>query len=276
MPPQLPPSVRIHHAPPKNPNPTPTSKKTHRSLHATHPLPAGSTIATFPSPVLALPDGATMRTTCNYCLTPSQSLSLSQSPSQSHKLKACTACHAAVYCSPACQRAHWKTGGGGHKAECGMFARVRKEAGKDWLPTPVRAVAQVLMALEGGGKGGVGEAFGEGEGALEGNVKGFEADGEVWGDVGLQARAAVVYSGLGEGNLEGMVGKAREVLCKVGLCSLLDSGVDADRARYKRMRLIGWMPTRAWRASFWMLGWPWSTTRVCRTRSSGLTRGPRF
>jgi SET and MYND domain-containing protein len=220
-----------------------------------------------------------MRTTCNYCLTvpPAPSASASQ-----QQLKACTACHAAVYCNAGCQRAHWKAGG--HKAECGMFARVRTEAGRDWLPTPVRAVAAVLMALEGEkkekkeGGGLVGEAFGEGEGALEGNVEGFRADGEVWADFGLQARAAVAYSGLGDG----MVEMAREVLCKVGFFSFLcllvriwGGGEYADGSRYKRMRLIGWMRTRAWRASFWMLRWPWSTTLVCRTRLSGLTRGRR-
>jgi SET and MYND domain-containing protein len=120
-----------------------------------------------------------------------------------------------------------------------MFARVRERAGKDWLPTPVRAVAQVLLLLQQqqqqqagkgkdgkNGKGGgddddvlreaVSEAFlgSANEGGLEGNVDGFRADGEVWRDFELQAAAAVVYAGLLEG--EEMLERAREVLCKVG------------------------------------------------------------
>jgi SET and MYND domain-containing protein len=98
-----------------------------------------------------------------------------------------------------------------------MFARVREQAGKDWLPTPVRAVAQVLMLLK-AGDAAVKEAFegGGGEGewtGLEGNVGGFKKDEEVWRDFELQAAAAVVYAGLLEG--EEVLEKARAVLCKV-------------------------------------------------------------
>lgn len=203
MPPQLPPTLRIHHSPPDSTNPK------HRSLHATVPFPAGSTIATFPAPLLALPDGATMRTTCNHCLLPQ-----SQSPAP---LKACTACRAAVYCGAACQRAHWRAA---HKGECGMFRRVREEVGKEWLPTAVRAVAQVMVALLRGGSPLMAEAFagegeeGRGEWVLEGNVEGFKREEGVWRDMELQATAAVVYAGLlGQG--EGVVERAREVLCKV-------------------------------------------------------------
>ncbi|KAL2199584.1 hypothetical protein P885DRAFT_74753 [Corynascus similis CBS 632.67] len=205
MPPQLPAGVRIHNdrASPKR-----------RSLHATQPFNPGSIIATFTEPLLALPDGATMRTTCNYCLRTSSSPSSTPSPD----LKACTACKAAVYCGPACQRAHWKAT---HRAECKMFARVREQAGKDWLPTPVRAVAQVLLSLYGGkgagGEGDVKRAFfggnGEDDGGLEGNVEGFKKDEEVWKDLELQATAAVVYAGVLQG--EEVLLKAREILCKI-------------------------------------------------------------
>ncbi|KXX73039.1 SET domain and MYND-type zinc finger protein 6 [Madurella mycetomatis] len=126
-------------------------------------------------------------------------------------LRACTACKAAVYCGPACQRAHWRAV---HKAECKMFARVRESAGKEWLPTPVRAVAQVMLRLKGGDRD-VREAFDDGSSgwALEGNVEGFRGEKEVWADFELQAAAAVVYAGLLEG--EEMLAKAREVLCKI-------------------------------------------------------------
>lgn len=268
MPPQLPPGLRIHH------NPDPTAPK-RRSLLATTAFPTpGTTIATFTTPLLALPDGPSMRTTCNYCLTttlnpnpPSTSTTSTSAltatiPGTPPALKACTACKAAVYCNAACQRAHWKAG---HKGECGMFARVRAQAGRDWLPTAVRGVAQVLVSLQlqlqgegggGGGKGvgrvreafggggkGVGDGDGDGDGVLEGNVEGFRKDGEVWRDFELQAKGAVVYAGLEE--TKEMLEKAREVLCKVGLVvGRIGLGMDADWRRYKQMRSTGWMRTR--------------------------------
>ncbi|KAK4035270.1 hypothetical protein C8A01DRAFT_18046 [Parachaetomium inaequale] len=200
MPPQLPPTLRIHHAPP------PSHK--YRSLLATTFFPPGTEIATFANPLLALPDGPSMRTTCNYCLS---TTTTSSSSSSGRALKSCTACKAAVYCNPSCQRAHWKAV---HKAECKLFGRVREQVGKDWVPTPVRAVAQVLMLLKAGDQA-VKEAFGEGGGEweLEGNVEEFRGEGEVWRDFELQATAAVVYAGLLEG--EEMLGRAREVLCKI-------------------------------------------------------------
>ena len=39
-----------------------------RGLLASRPFRAGELIASFGSPVLALPDGPGMRTMCNYCL----------------------------------------------------------------------------------------------------------------------------------------------------------------------------------------------------------------
>ncbi|KAK3902721.1 hypothetical protein C8A05DRAFT_43902 [Staphylotrichum tortipilum] len=220
MPPSLPPYLLLQTSPTRR----------RRSLHTTASFPAGTTLVTFPAPLLALPSGPAALTTCNYCLqtSPAPSEGTGGGSSSRGKLKACTACRSAVYCGPACQRAHWRAG---HRGECAMLARVRREAGKEWLPTSVRAVAQVMVGLAkkggGGGKekekedaGGQGllllkEAFGEGEGALEGNVDGFRAAGEeVWRDLELQATAAVVYAGLlGEGG--GVVERAREVLCKI-------------------------------------------------------------
>ncbi|KAL2132578.1 hypothetical protein VTI74DRAFT_3633 [Chaetomium olivicolor] len=198
MPPQLPPTVRVHHAP------APKGSSRHRSLLAATSFAAGSTIATFTTPLIALPDGANMRTTCNYCLR----VGSSSGGVGGVQLKACTACKAAVYCGAACQRAHWRAV---HRAECKMFARVRESAGKDWLPTPVRAVAQVLLLLKARDEA-IKEAF-EGEDGLEGNVEGFQREEEVWKDFELQAAAAVVYAGLLDG--EEAVGRAREVLCKI-------------------------------------------------------------
>ncbi|KAK4103136.1 hypothetical protein N658DRAFT_467657 [Parathielavia hyrcaniae] len=226
MPPHLPPGIRIHHDP-SNPNP---GKR--RSLTATRPFSPGDEIATFSNPLLVLPDNATMRTTCNYCLrrpspttTTTTTMATTTSGGQ-HQLKACTGCKAAVYCGAACQRAHWRAV---HRAECKMFLRVREQAGRDWLPTPVRAVAQVLLMLRAGGDAAVREAFeggsddgndrGGGGGwwwsGLEGNVEGFESadGGVVWKDFELQAAAAVVYAGVLGG--DEVLAKAREILCKI-------------------------------------------------------------
>ncbi|KAK4240615.1 hypothetical protein C8A03DRAFT_31210 [Achaetomium macrosporum] len=206
MPPHLPPGIRINH----DHHPTHPGKR--RSLVATQSFSPGSQIATFSNPLIALPDGASMRTTCNYCLRvgsqDTDSPNGGGGQQQQQQLRACTACKAAVYCNATCQRAHWRAV---HKLECKMFTRVRENVGKDWLPTPVRAVAQVLILLK-GGDAAVKEAF-EAEDGLEANVEGFKAYEEVWKDFELQATAAVVYAGLLEG--EEMLAKAREVLCKI-------------------------------------------------------------
>jgi hypothetical protein len=84
---------------------------------------------------------------------------------------------------------------------------------------------------------------------LEGNVEGFRKDGEVWRDFELQAKGAVVYAGLEE--TEEMLGRAREVLCKVGLAARFFS-LRVERlvmrgtnwCRYKQMRSIDWTRTR--------------------------------
>ncbi|KAH6630632.1 hypothetical protein B0J18DRAFT_421760 [Chaetomium sp. MPI-SDFR-AT-0129] len=260
MPPSLPPNLRIHH----DATISRSSGGKHRSLLATTTFLPGDRIATFSDPLLALPDGATMRSACNYCLRPASSTLPSSSsfqpkpyqpPHKNHfhqpspsalaaqqqqqqkeqqkqqqqktDLKACTACKAAVYCNPVCQRAHWKAG---HRGECAMFKRVKESAGQDWIPTPVRAVALVLTAVFGSenekGKDkekgkekerveAYKQAFGfdeKGEG-LEGNVEGFKRDADGWRDVEMMGTAAVVYSGLKPE--EEVVEKAKEVLCMI-------------------------------------------------------------
>src|SRR5262245_49605892 len=89
-----------------------------RALVATRTFAPAELIASFTEPILALPDGDRMRLMCNYCLRRGKlslsSLSdLSAAPSQlsgATGLKACTGCRCAMYCGPACQRAHWKDG----------------------------------------------------------------------------------------------------------------------------------------------------------------------
>ncbi len=176
-----------------------TSSARGRGLIATRDFQPGDLIGTFSNPILALPDGPSMRTTCNYCL----------SPSLGRSLPACSRCKATVYCNHECQRAHWKIV---HKAECKMFTKVRESVGKNWLPTPTRAAAQILLLLKAGYPPVV-AAFGD-NGTLEGNVDAFKRHPEVWADYELQSMAAVVYSDLVES--EEMLERAKIILCKVG------------------------------------------------------------
>ena len=187
-----------------------------RSLVATRTFQPGELIAAFDAPILALPDGERMRLMCNYCLRrPRIALSsladLGTAPSQlgasSTGLRACTGCRAAVYCDAECQRLHWREV---HKHECKVFKRVRERAGKDWLPTPVRAVLQVVAKMQSDSR--VAEAFRPG-GWLEGNVEGFKSDKAVWEDIELQTMAAAVYGDLRMDTIE----VVKEIFCKVSL-----------------------------------------------------------
>ena len=55
--------------------------------------------------------------------------------STARKFKKCSACNIATYCSPECQREHWKRAEGGHKEECAMFraaaAAARADTGRN-------------------------------------------------------------------------------------------------------------------------------------------------
>lgn len=216
-----------------------------RTVFSTERFGAGETIAILENPLLALPDDANMRATCNYCLYVSGTIEFEGDVKAGPRTcKACTGCKAAVYCNAECQRQHWKLV---HKAECKMFKRIRERTGKDWVPTPVRAVAQVMLLLKAGDEE-VTKAFGPG-GTLESNVEGFKTDEELWKDFELQATGAVVYAGLLQS--DETLKQAMEVLCKVSLtlecgslcklkgwCKLTGAAV-----RSKRMRSTGLMPT---------------------------------
>ncbi|KAI1734781.1 hypothetical protein F4680DRAFT_462215 [Xylaria scruposa] len=186
-----------------------------RSIVAARVFQPGEIIATFSSPSIAIPDSPHLSTTCSGCLLPATPGSESPSASQPARVvRACTGCRTVAYCSPACQRLDWTSGG--HKAECKIFKRVRAE-GHDFLPTPVRALAQVLLRPE------MGAAMGE----LEGHVDTFRREsGKLWADMELQAMAALHYLGR-ETNAKSLA-EAIELLCKsqVNSFNRLDEDVE--------------------------------------------------
>ncbi|CAI4217127.1 unnamed protein product [Parascedosporium putredinis] len=102
-----------------------------RSLHTTSPAPALSRLATYSSPILAVPTAAASATTCHYCLRASL-------PGDGQlSLLPCSACRVARYCSKACQRAAWKLV---HKVECPALAAA----------PPVAARKDAWVAVGGG------------------------------------------------------------------------------------------------------------------------------
>ncbi|KAI0448524.1 SET domain-containing protein [Xylaria acuta] len=186
-----------------------------RGIAAARVFQPGDLIATFGSPSIAIPDSPHLSTTCSGCLLPATPASDPPSTSQPARVvRACTGCRTLAYCSPVCQRLDWTTGG--HKAECKVFRRVRAE-GHDFLPTPVRALVQVLLRSE------MGAAMGE----LEGHVDRFRREsGKLWADMELQAMAALHYLGR-ETNAKSLA-EAIEVLCKsqVNSFNRLDEDVE--------------------------------------------------
>ncbi|KAI0203850.1 SET domain-containing protein [Astrocystis sublimbata] len=185
-----------------------------RSLAAGRAFQPGELIATFTSPSIAIPDSPHLSTTCSGCLLPATSTDLGSSQ-LAREVRACTGCRAVFYCSPKCQKLDWATGG--HKAECKVFKRVRAE-GHDFLPTPVRALVQVLLRPE------MSAAMGE----LEGHVDAFRrVGGKLWADMELQAMAALHYIGR-ETNPKNLA-EAIDVLCKSHVNAFNRLDVDTEQ-----------------------------------------------
>ncbi|KAI1075802.1 hypothetical protein F5B20DRAFT_373904 [Whalleya microplaca] len=182
MPPPIPPGLTLRGS---------TTSPRGRSIAATRAFAAGSTIAEFGGPSLAIPDSAHLSQQCAHCL----------SPTSPGGVRACTGCRTAAYCTAACQKADWALV---HRHECKVFRRVRAE-GRDVLPTPVRALVQALLRPD------VLAALAE----LEGHVERARAavDRKAWADMELQAMAALHYMGreLSPRNVAGAV----EILCKL-------------------------------------------------------------
>ncbi|KAK1725686.1 hypothetical protein CaCOL14_013349 [Colletotrichum acutatum] len=168
-----------------------------RSIHATRRFEPGDIMARFNNPAVVLPPGPRALEYCNQCLNQQQ-----EDVPATEKLRACTGCKTVAYCGPACQRANWSVV---HKVECKAIQRLHKTKPADqpnWVPTPVRAAAQVMLRPK------VMEKFEE----LEGNVESWQGIEMV--KLQLQARGVVMCLG-GDENSTDLLESAFQVLCKL-------------------------------------------------------------
>ncbi|KAJ0165928.1 N-lysine methyltransferase SMYD2-B [Colletotrichum tanaceti] len=169
-----------------------------RSIHAARRFKPGDVIARFDDPAVVLPPGHRALEYCNHCLN-------KQRPAVV-RLRACTGCKTVAYCGPACQRANWSLV---HKLECKAIQRLHeaKPAHQpDWVPTPIRAAAQVMLRPQ------VLARFKE----LEGHVEQWrKKDGT---DLQLQSHGVVKCLGVDTVTFERLE-TAFQVLCKTNAFS---------------------------------------------------------
>lgn len=205
MPAGIPPTLTLH-PPQGSSSSSPASSHGGRGLRAARRFGPGDAVALFGGnngdDVVAIPDAPHQDVVCNGCLvSPGLGLGATgQGENNSGGVRACTGCRSVAYCSPACQRADWARV---HKGECKVFRRVRAE-GRNVLPTPVRALVQVLLRPR------LLAAVAE----LEGHMDAVRtARPSMWRDMELQALASLHY--LGREANPASVKEALGVLCKV-------------------------------------------------------------
>lgn len=161
-----------------------------RALHATKPFKAGQVIAAF-TPLLLLPTLSHLTTVCTYCLKAS-------SP------RPCSRCRAAYYCDARCQAAAWSAG---HDKECAaLVANVPSSKRRRQIPTPVRALVQILLSFASGNDLAAAVDGLEGHAAQRRKTEG-------WADLEMMAMGACAFSG--RGTREDVVRRAVDILCKV-------------------------------------------------------------
>ncbi|KAF4832696.1 Histone-lysine N-methyltransferase ASHR1 [Colletotrichum siamense] len=166
-----------------------------RSIHATRRFKPGDVIARFDEPAVVLPPGHRALEYCNHCLK-------RQGHAGVGKLRACTGCKTVAYCGAACQKANWTLI---HKVECKAIQflhEVKPAHQPDWVPTPIRAGAQVMLRPK------LKESFD----ALEGHVEEWRKNDEM--DLQLQAHGVLRCCGLDAITLKGLE-ESFQVLCKL-------------------------------------------------------------
>ncbi|OHE93620.1 MYND finger [Colletotrichum orchidophilum] len=168
-----------------------------RSIHTTRRFVPGDIITRFNDPAVVLPPGPRALEYCNHCLKQQQ-----QQAQTTERLRACTGCKTVAYCGPACQRANWSLV---HKLECKAIQRLHKikpPNQPNWMPTPIRAAAQVMLRQK------VLESFQE----LEGHVEAWRLKDEM--NLQLQAHGVVKCLGVDDISTEKLE-SAFQVLCKL-------------------------------------------------------------
>ncbi|KAH8820336.1 hypothetical protein F5884DRAFT_849599 [Xylogone sp. PMI_703] len=105
------------------------------SLLASREIEPGEIILKIHHPFIAVVEKSALDQVCAYCFKEAKQASL----------RRCSGCKMDRYCSQACQAASWKVF---HKKECPIFKSL-----PDVLPTPVRALLQVLLQYRPGYSG---------------------------------------------------------------------------------------------------------------------------
>jgi hypothetical protein len=140
-----------------------------RGLSATKSFQPGGLIAHFVSPAIVLSDGANLSRCCNHCLAVNK------------KVRACTRCKLVTYCGTECQKTDWTLI---HSKECKVFQKVMAK-GQSSLPTPVRALVQVLLR----------DDLQENMRSLVSNVDKFRLDKQLWAERELMALGGLALTG---------------------------------------------------------------------------------
>ncbi len=162
-------------------------------LASTRDASPGDVLINIPSPYLFVVEQDALDRVCSQCLLDIHSADGEETLS----LKRCGACKIPKYCSPACQKEHWKFI---HKKECPVFKKLPR-----CPPTPVRALMQVLWKHKYGGSY---DPLWE---DLEAHLAELEKDQKRWGDICLQAKAAAEFT---DGPFTDVL-VATQVLCRV-------------------------------------------------------------
>lgn len=225
MPAGIPPTLSLH--PPEGSSLA--SPPGGRGLRAARRFGPGDAVALFGGNdgdgVVAIPDAPHQDAVCNGCLLVPSGGAGDDNDNNNNgdnggggDVRVCTGCRSVAYCSTACQRADWARA---HKGECKAFRRVRAEGRANALPTPVRALMQVLLRAR------LRTAVAE----LEGHVDAVRtARPDARRDMELQALAALHYLGR-EASPAGLA-EAISVLCQVRMGHRYRSGGGRRGARH--------------------------------------------
>lgn len=213
------------------------------ALYAIKAFAASASIHLF-TPAILLPQTSHLEILCSHCL---------RQPPDGSPPRACTRCHAAYYCSQACQAANWKAV---HAKECKPLTKLKEREGEGrLLPTLVRAALQAAV------KDDIGQKL---EG-LEGHTSEWTKS-ERWDGRGMRVASAALamYSGRKDMTMD----LAASILTKVCWTQTPGGSVGepwaalADRqlSRSKPMPSTDMIPTSVNLASSLSLISPWQTT----------------